>query len=240
MMAPCAFIVGMRLHIRRYCAPGKVWVRPVLMDASPRVPPMQGLPRPVAFLPLRLPADSLTRGAVLAQEARCPAAGKALMSTPIPAMRSRAVVIPNPGMPSSCSTCCSYGWHMSAILLSRTSIWAVSWSMLSSIICRTKACAPALVREHLRVALARGDRAGHVPAGHPVDVADHRGQLQVPVFQQLLAALLLRGAHLDQLAPVAGVRAQPADFLRRHEAAGQRPRSVILASHAESSLPSPN
>src|ERR1019366_3308108 len=54
------------------------------------------------------------------------------------------------------------------------------------------------------------------------DVADYRRQLQVP-FQQLLAALLLRGAHLDQLAPVTGVRAQPADLLRRHEAAGQRP-----------------
>jgi hypothetical protein len=63
MIATWAFRLGMRLVSRRYFSPVKVWVRPALMDASPRAPPMQGLPRPVAFLPLRLPADSFTRGA---------------------------------------------------------------------------------------------------------------------------------------------------------------------------------
>ena len=62
MMAPWAFFFGMCLHRRRYLAPRKVWVRPALAAVSPGVPPMQGLPRPAAFFPLRLPADSLTRG----------------------------------------------------------------------------------------------------------------------------------------------------------------------------------
>jgi hypothetical protein len=64
------------------------------------------------------------------------------MAVPISAMRSRAVLIPNPGTPSSCFTCRSYGLHISAILSSRISIWAVIWSMLSSIISRMKACSP--------------------------------------------------------------------------------------------------
>ena len=105
MMAPWAFFLGMCLHRRRSLAPRKVWVRPALAAVSPSVPPMQGLPRPVAFFPLRLPADSLTRGAYRAQEARCPAVGKALMSMPISAIRSWAAVIPKPGMPSSWATC---------------------------------------------------------------------------------------------------------------------------------------
>ena len=49
-------------------------------------------------------------------------------------------VTPKPGMPSSWATCRSYGSHRTAIRSSSTAIWAVSWSMLSSIICRTKAC----------------------------------------------------------------------------------------------------
>ncbi len=64
------------------------------------------------------------------------------MSVPVWAMRSWAVVIPNPGMLSSCSICRLYGLHISAIFPSRTVIWAVSWSMLSSISCRMKACSP--------------------------------------------------------------------------------------------------
>ena len=44
--------------------------------------------------------------------------------------------------------------------------------------------APRHAGQHLRVALAGRDRAEHVPAGHPVDVADHRGQLQVRFSEQ--------------------------------------------------------
>ena len=40
MMATWAFFFGMRVHRRRYLAPRKVWVRPTLIEASPRVPPM--------------------------------------------------------------------------------------------------------------------------------------------------------------------------------------------------------
>src|SRR5450756_3153466 len=62
------------------------------------------------------------------------------MSTPISAIRSLAAVTPNPGMPSSWATCRSYGSHKTAIRSSSTATWAVSSSMLSSIIWRMKAC----------------------------------------------------------------------------------------------------
>jgi len=61
----------------------------------------EGLPRPVALLPLRLPAEEVTCGQRRAQEHRCPAVGKTLMSVPVSAMMSCAVMIPNPGMASS-------------------------------------------------------------------------------------------------------------------------------------------
>ena len=81
---------------------------------------------------------------------------------------------------------------------------------------------PRHLREDFGVALSGDDGAEHVPAGHAVDVADHRRQLQVRVLQQLLAARFLGGAGLDQPPAVAGVGAEPADVLRRHEAARQR------------------
>ena len=108
------------------------------------------------------------------------------------------------------------------------------WSMLSSIISRMKACSgvkneqsrasssrailgrilPRAIRAStFGAALAGDDRAEHRPAGEPVDVADHRRQLQVPVLQQLLAALLLPVGS-GSVAPVAGMGAQPADLLR--------------------------
>jgi hypothetical protein len=43
----------------------------------------------------------------------------------------------------------------------------------------------------------------------------------VRVFEQLLAAVLLGGAGLDQVPPAAGMGAQPADVFRRDEAARQ-------------------
>src|ERR1022692_829713 len=75
-----AFFLGMRLVSRRYLAPGKDWVRLALMAASPRAAPRQGLPRPVALLPLRFPADCLTWVDHRAQETRCAALGKTVMS----------------------------------------------------------------------------------------------------------------------------------------------------------------
>ena len=50
-------------------------------------------------LPLARPADSRTRGASRAQEHRCPAVGKAVMSVPISPIRSWAVLTPKPGTP---------------------------------------------------------------------------------------------------------------------------------------------
>jgi hypothetical protein len=57
----------------------------------------------------------------------------------------------------------------------------------------------------------------------PWMAGDHRGQLQVPVSGQLFHPLLFGGAGLGEVAPVAGVGAQAADRLRRHEARGDHP-----------------
>src|ERR1039457_5189465 len=96
-----AFFLGMRLVSRRYLAPRNDWVRPVLMAASPRAALRQGLPRPVALLPLRFPADCLTWGDHLAQETRWEAVGKTVMSVPISAMMSWAQTVPMPATASS-------------------------------------------------------------------------------------------------------------------------------------------
>jgi hypothetical protein len=160
------------------------------------------------------------------------------MSAPVSPIRSWALVTPKPGMPSSWAICRSYGSRKMVILSSGTPIWAVQRLMLSSIICRTKAWSPVkneqsrasrswAIFRRIRVrafgvALAGDDGARHVPAGHAVDVADHGRQLQVRVLRQLLAARFPGGAGLDQPPAVAGVRAEPADVPRRHEAARQR------------------
>ena len=70
------------------------------------------------------------------------------------------------------------------------------------------------------VALAGGERVEHVPARDAVDVGDHAGQFQVPVFEQFLCSLLLGGAGLGEVAAVPGVGAEPADRLGRDEAGG--------------------
>ena len=63
----------------------EVLVRAAPMPASPRVPPIQGLPLPVDP-GLLLPADCRARGANLAHDTRWPAVGKRVISTPISAM----------------------------------------------------------------------------------------------------------------------------------------------------------
>jgi hypothetical protein len=56
-----------------------------------------------------------------------------------------------------------------------------------------------------------------------VNVGDHGRQLQVPVLQQLLDPLFLGGAGLGEVAAVAGVGAEPADRLGRHETGRDHP-----------------
>src|SRR3954469_16866292 len=71
-----------RLDSRRQRSPRKVLEREVTATISPRVAPSQGLPLPVDP-PFFFPAELLSMGANLAQEARWPAVGKRLMSMPI-------------------------------------------------------------------------------------------------------------------------------------------------------------
>ena len=50
-----------------------------------------------------------------------------------------------------------------------------------------------------RVAFPGDDGLQHGPAGDPVDVGDHAGQLQVRVFEQFFHSLHLGGAGLGQV-----------------------------------------
>jgi hypothetical protein len=63
--------------------------------------------------------------------------------------------------------------------------------------------APGHRREDLRVPLAGDQGVHHRPTGHPEQVADHRGQLDLGVFEQLLHPLHLAPTVADQRTPVA-------------------------------------
>src|SRR6266567_8623206 len=108
-VATRAFFLGMRLARRRYFAPRNDWVRPALIAASPRAADRQGLPRPVALLPLRFPADCFTWGDHFAQETRWPAVGNTVISAPVSAIMSWAQTGPMPSTSSSWVTWCRYG-----------------------------------------------------------------------------------------------------------------------------------
>ena len=77
------------------------------------------------------------------------------------------------------------------------------------------------LRQRLGVPLARDQGGQHRPARDPEDVAGDHRQLDLGVLEQLLHPLLLRGAHPDQVRPVAGQVPQPPDLRGRHEAGPQ-------------------
>ncbi len=83
------------------------------------------MPRPVALLPLRFPADCLTWGDQRAQETRWAAVGKTVMSGPISAMMSWAQIVPMPSMASSWAIWCSQGSVSASILAVSAWIWVV-------------------------------------------------------------------------------------------------------------------
>src|SRR4029450_11597265 len=93
-----------------------------------------GLPCPVVAVPLRLPADSLTPGANLAHQTRCPAVGNRAMSTPISAMSRCAGVWPVRGISPSRSTARANGPINASILVSSAAMSALSASIRSSIL----------------------------------------------------------------------------------------------------------
>jgi hypothetical protein len=78
--------------------------------------------------------------------------------------------------------------------------------------------APGHLRQRPGIALTGDQRSQHLPAGDSQDVADHAGQLDLGIFQQLLQALLLPGLLPHQSAAVTGQIPQPPDLLRVHQA----------------------
>ena len=82
---------------------------------------------------------------------------------------------------------------------------------------------PGHLRQHVDVGLAGDQRVEHLPGGLAHHVGDHRVQLDVRVFQQLLDSLDLTGAFLGQLRAIAGQVPQPGHLLGRHERTAQQP-----------------
>src|SRR5260221_12059909 len=124
-VATRAFFFGIRRASRRYFAPRNDWVRPALIDTSPRAALREGLPRPVALLPLRFPADCLTWGDHRAQETRWAAVGKTVMSVPVSAMMSWAQTVPMPSMASSWAIWGSQGSASVSIVAGVAPVWGV-------------------------------------------------------------------------------------------------------------------
>jgi hypothetical protein len=79
--------------------------------------------------------------------------------------------------------------------------------------------------ERLGVALAGDERLEQLASRHPEEVADHAGELDLGVLEELLQPLLFPGPLPDQAAPVAGQVAQLADRLGMHQA---RPAHAAL------------
>jgi hypothetical protein len=75
--------------------------------------------------------------------------------------------------------------------------------------------------ERLGVAFPGQQRGQHLPPGDPEDVAGDHRQLDLGVLEQLLHPVLLRGARVHQVGPVAGQVAQLPDLDRRDEAGAQ-------------------
>jgi hypothetical protein len=114
--------------------------------------------------------------------------------------------------------------------------------MVASIIARTAACSPVTKAQSrassswviLPRMVPRASWASVLGLRSPAAMASSMARPETPwmpeitldsfrcVLQQLLHPLLLGGAGLGQVPPVAGVGAQPADLLGGHEAAWQR------------------
>ena len=96
--------------------------------AAPGAPFKYGLPGRV-WLDFTRPADSLLPGVVPAHEARCLAVGKRLMSTPVSATTTSAVLAPIPGIEQIRSWKPRKGSIKISIRAVSWSIAAVCWSM---------------------------------------------------------------------------------------------------------------
>lgn len=92
------------------------------------------MPWPVAPVPFFRPADSLIPGANFAHPARWAAVGNRVMSTPISAMITAAVVALTPGISISVATCCAKGDNWAPIWVSRSVMSASIASIRASIL----------------------------------------------------------------------------------------------------------
>lgn len=81
----------------------------------------------------------------------------------------------------------------------------------------SRVLAPCEIGQPAGVTFTSDQRLQHGPAGHAEDIGDHRGQLDLDVFENLLDALLVPDPFADQYGPYAGEIPQSADPLGRHE-----------------------
>src|SRR5512132_1930796 len=214
--ATMARLLPCRRVIRRYRSPRKVSVLLAATAASPSTRPRYGLPRPVDPLPLRLPADSLTPGANLAHDTRCPAVGNLVMSAPISAMSSCAASWPTPGISSSRSTAATNGAISSASLASSSARSASSASTRASILPSRKACwsvknpvnastnGPSLARNRARANCARtlGSRS-------PASSAASMARPETPKMSEATTLSLIWASTRQPAPPAASPRSGP-------------------------------
>src|SRR3954447_1446690 len=123
--ATSARIGPRRVLIRWYLAEKKVFFdRAADIAETPSAPLRYGLPGRV-FVDLTRPADSLQPGETPAQDAKWSALGNTLMSPPVSAMNTSAVLVENPGMLINSSRVRRTGAIASSIRASRRAISAV-------------------------------------------------------------------------------------------------------------------
>src|SRR4051812_19447035 len=136
MIRACSTATSARIGPRRdlirwYLAKKNVFFdRAADIAETPSAPLRYGLLGRV-FVDLIRPADSLEPGETPAQEAKCPALGNTLMSPPVSAINTSAVLVENPGMLINSSRARRNGAIASSIRASRRPISALCASMRS-------------------------------------------------------------------------------------------------------------
>src|SRR5665647_1156327 len=216
------------------------------MAAVPRAPPSHRLP--CLRLPERcLPADSWWPGQTPAQEARLAGVRKRVMSAPVSAMMTSAVVFLTPGMVTRCSICGAKGRISWSIRAESSSMVADNSSMRVRCMRHKKVVltkvagegldqggdlgshpAPGHIRHDLRVVLAFDERGQHRPPGDTQDVGGYRTDLNPGVLELLLQPLGFPGTFDRQSGPVAGQVTQVPDRFGRDERRLQQPTLTQL------------
>src|SRR3954466_7344860 len=238
LTAPSARLWPRRGLRRWYCAAGELALTRIAAMAvsssakSSHLEPSRVRPE------RRLPADWSLPGHWPAQDARCRADAKRVMSVPISARMHSAPRRWMPTIVHSSSTAGAKGRSCSSIASDKRSMCSARKSMWARIApiqrrwCSSKWPAsasrragiffahlpPRELRQHVRIGLAGDQRVEHVAPGLAHHVRCDAVELDAGVFERLVQPVDLAGALLDLRLAIAREVAQLAERLRAHEA----------------------